>query len=101
MTDSHNRYGDQPLGKSVEDIEAEEGNRVNSSVPGEAVRRDQEEVGVIPAVANSNTNTNPGVIAPDTLLTDTLLTDSVMADERRDRAQAGPDAGQSSESGES
>lgn len=51
---------------------------------------------MIPAVSNSNANTNPGVVEPNT-----LLTDSVMLEERRDRAQAGPDAGQSSENSES
>ncbi|AIZ45918.1 hypothetical protein QR90_13865 [Deinococcus radiopugnans] len=96
MTDSSDRYGSKPLGKSVEEVEATEGNRVNSPVPGEQVRHDQEEVAMIPAVSNSNANTNPGVVEPNT-----LLTDSVMLEERRDRAQAGPDAGQSSENSES
>ncbi|CAM3264471.1 M-like protein [Deinococcus saxicola] len=96
MTDSPDRYGSKPLGKSVEEVEGEEGNRVNSPVPGEQIRQGEETVAVIPAVSNSNTSTNPGVVAPDT-----LLTDSLMADERRDRAQAGPDAGPSSETSES
>ncbi len=96
MTDSPDRYGSKPLGKSVEAIEGEEGNRVNSPVPGEQVRHEEETVAVIPAVSKSNTSTNPGVVSPDT-----LLTDSMMAEERRDRAQAGPDAGQSSENSES
>ncbi|MFK7601058.1 hypothetical protein ACI3L1_02465 [Deinococcus sp. SM5_A1] len=96
MTDSPDRYGSKPLGKSVEEIKGEEGNCVNSPVPGEQIRHDEEAVAVIPAISNSNTSTNPGVVAPDT-----LLTDSVMAEERRDRAQAGPDAGQSSETSES
>lgn len=96
MTDSPNRYGSEPLGKSVEEVEAAEGNRVNSPVPGEQVRRDQEEVAMIPAVPNSNTSTNPGVVTPGTLLTDTAL-----LEERRDPAQPGPAAGQSSENSES
>ncbi|GGL70354.1 hypothetical protein GCM10010840_05530 [Deinococcus aerolatus] len=95
MTDSSDRYGSKPLGKSVEEVEAGESNRVNSPVPGEQVRHDQQEVAVVPAVTNSNTSTTPGVIAPDA-----LLTDSVAADERRDRAQAGPGAGQTSENSE-
>ncbi|CAM4452400.1 hypothetical protein [Deinococcus marmoris] len=95
MTDSSDRYGSEPLGKSVEEVESEAGNRVNPSVPGEQVRHD-EEVAMIPAVSNSNINTNPGVIVPRT-----LLTDSGMVEERRDRAQKGPDAGQSSENSES
>ena len=95
MTDSSDRYGSEPLGKSVEEVEAGQSNRVNPSVPGEQIRHDQEEVAMIPAVSNSNTNTNPGVVAPGV-----LLTDSVPAEERRDRAQTGGDAGQSSENSE-
>lgn len=38
MTNGDHRYGDEPLGKSVEEIEQEGGNRVNSPVPGEQVR---------------------------------------------------------------
>ncbi len=95
MTDSSDRYGSKPLGKSVEEIEAGESNRVNPSVPGEQVRHDQEEVAMIPAVSNSNTSTNPGVVAPGV-----LLSDSVVTEERRDRAQTDRDAGQSSENSE-
>lgn len=95
MTDSSDRYGSKPLGRSAEEIESEAGNRVNSPVPGEQIRHDEETVAVVPAVSNSNTSTTPGVIAPDALLTDALLTDSVVAGERR-----GPDAGQSSENSE-
>lgn len=90
MTDSSDRYGSKPLGKSVEEVEAGESNRVNSPLPGEQVRHDQQEVAVVPAVPNSNTSTTPGA----------LLSDSVAADERRDRAQAGPVAGQTSETSE-
>ena len=96
MIDSSDRYGSEPLGKSVEEVESEAGNRVNPSVPGEQVRHDEGEVAMIPAVSNSNINTNPGVIEPRI-----LLTDSGMVEERRDRAQKGPDAGQSSENSES
>ncbi|GMA13750.1 hypothetical protein E5F05_15325 [Deinococcus metallilatus] len=38
MTDSDHRYGDAPLGKSVEEIEQDSGNLVNSPVEGEEVR---------------------------------------------------------------
>ncbi|UBV42050.1 hypothetical protein LAJ19_10440 [Deinococcus taeanensis] len=56
MTD--NRYGDTPLGKSVEEIEQEGGNLVNDARQGEAVRRD--EAPVVPAVS---TLQGSGVIA--------------------------------------
>ncbi|WP_034384628.1 hypothetical protein [Deinococcus sp. YIM 77859] len=40
MTNGDHRYGDEPLGKSVEELEQESGNRVNPPVPGEQVRDD-------------------------------------------------------------
>jgi hypothetical protein len=95
MTDSSDRYGSQPLGKSVEEVESEAGNRVNPAVPGEQIRHDEEVVAMIPAVSNSNINTNPGVIEPRT-----FRTDGGKAEERRDRAQSGPGAGQGSENSE-
>ncbi|NTY00404.1 hypothetical protein [Deinococcus sp. JMULE3] len=64
MTD--NRYGDAPLGKSVEEIQQESGNVVNSPATGEARRA--EEAPVVPALV---TGTGSGVIAavrPDALI---------------------------------
>lgn len=46
MSDSDHRYGDAPLGKSVEEIEREGGNLVNSPVPGE----NRHEDGALPVV---------------------------------------------------
>ena len=94
MTDSSGRYGDKPLGKSVEEVEAQEGNRVNSPVPGEAVRQD--EPVIVPAVSNSNLSTNPGVLSPDSLQTDTVISSELNAQPGRDRG--GQEGGESSES---
>ncbi|MFD1731137.1 hypothetical protein ACFSC4_08755 [Deinococcus malanensis] len=58
MTDSSNRYGDQPLGKSVEEIEREGGNLENSPVQGEDRRRDDGLV--VPAVIGGTTSGAPG-----------------------------------------
>lgn len=57
-----NRYGDEPLGKSVEQVQRESGNLVNSPVEGE-VRREQEdaEMLVVPAVPNANQTGTPAV----------------------------------------
>lgn len=63
---SENRYGDAPLGKSVEQIEHESANRVNSPVEGEVRRAD--ETAVLPAVVNSNTTAVPAVLNPDALV---------------------------------
>lgn len=63
MTD--NRYGDAPLGRSVEEIEQESGNLDNSPVQGEEVRSN--EPGLVPAVANGNTSGVPALINPDGL----------------------------------
>lgn len=46
MSDSDHRYGDAPLGRSVEEIEREGGNLVNSPVPGENRNDD----GIVPVV---------------------------------------------------
>ncbi|MFK7601057.1 hypothetical protein ACI3L1_02460 [Deinococcus sp. SM5_A1] len=71
MTD--NRYGDKPLGKSVEEVESEEGNRVNSPVPGEARRDMQDEADFVPAVVGGGgggTGATPAMINPDALIED-------------------------------
>ncbi|MDV6375646.1 hypothetical protein [Deinococcus arenicola] len=71
MTD--NRYGDQPLGKSVEEVEREEGNRVNSSVPGELQRDAEMHAAIIPAVVGGGTGGSvgfPAVLDPDGLIED-------------------------------
>ncbi|MBI0444932.1 MULTISPECIES: hypothetical protein [unclassified Deinococcus] len=47
MTDHDHRYGDQPLGKSVEEVEEESSNRVNSPVPGEQIQDDALGAGVV------------------------------------------------------
>ncbi len=64
MTD--NKYGNTPLGKSVEQIEDESANRVNSPVEGE-VRR-QGDSAVISAVVNGNASGVPAVVNPDGLV---------------------------------
>ncbi|CAM3836153.1 hypothetical protein [Deinococcus frigens] len=69
MTD--NRYGDKPLGKSVEEVEAEESNRVNSPLPGEARREMQDEADFIPAVVSGGgggTSGTPAIINPGALV---------------------------------
>ncbi len=60
MTDNSNRYGNEPLGKSVEEVEQESGNVVNSPVEGE-VRRVNEET-FVPVIANANATGVPGAI---------------------------------------
>lgn len=83
MTD--NRYGDAPLGKSVEEIEQESGNVVNSSVEGEARRA--EEAPVVPALV---TGTGSGVIAavrPDALIESGDDADDGRARENRDASE--------------
>ncbi|EYB68389.1 hypothetical protein DEIPH_ctg025orf0279 [Deinococcus phoenicis] len=65
MTDSGNRYGNAPLGKSVEEIEQESGNLENSPVQGEQVR-DQEGVAV-PAIVNGNASSIPAIVNVDRL----------------------------------
>lgn len=68
MTDNTNRYGSEPLGKSVEEIEQETGNRVNSPVEGEAVRHMQDQTLVVPAVVNGNTTGVPALVNADALV---------------------------------
>ncbi|GGM42780.1 hypothetical protein GCM10008956_18980 [Deinococcus arenae] len=83
MTD--NRYGDAPLGKSVEEIEQESGNVVNSPVEGEARRA--EEAPVVPALV---TGTGSGVIAavrPDALIESGDDADDGRARENRDASE--------------
>ncbi|MFC4424634.1 hypothetical protein [Deinococcus navajonensis] len=75
MTDSSNRYGDQPLGKSVEEVEREGGNLTNSPVPGELHR--DEDAPVVPAVIGGNASGVPGIAVNPVVLTDN-------EDERRD-----------------
>lgn len=60
MTDTGGKYGDQPLGKSVEEIERESGNVRQSPVEGEAQGGDG--VVVVPAISNINETAVPGVI---------------------------------------
>lgn len=55
-----NRYGNEPLGKSVEEVEAESSNTVNSPVEGEVMRARQDTV--VPAVVNANTSGTPAVV---------------------------------------
>ncbi|MBZ9714025.1 hypothetical protein [Deinococcus multiflagellatus] len=62
-----NRYGDAPLGKSVEEIEQEGGNLINDPRPGEA-RRDDDLAGVVPAVVNGTTSAVPAVVRPGALV---------------------------------
>ncbi|WP_102127820.1 hypothetical protein [Deinococcus planocerae] len=63
MTDSENRYGDTPLGRSVEEVEQEGGNLKNPpATSGELWDNDQI---ALPAVANANTTAVPAVLDPD------------------------------------
>ncbi|WP_414656817.1 hypothetical protein ACINK0_11765 [Deinococcus sp. VB343] len=58
-----NRYGDEPLGKSVEQVERESGNLVNSPVEGEVMReREVTEALVVPAIPNANQTGTPAVM---------------------------------------
>ncbi|GBF06439.1 hypothetical protein DAERI_090025 [Deinococcus aerius] len=58
MTDPDNRYGDAPLGRSVEEVEQDNTNRVNSPVPGEQVRDDDALAGVpVPPVLSGPAGT--------------------------------------------
>lgn len=60
MTDSDNRYGDTPLGKSVEEVEQEGGNLEPSpAADGELWNNDQV---ALPAIANASAI--PAVINP-------------------------------------
>lgn len=58
-----NRYGDAPLGRSVEEVEQESGNLENSPVQGEETGPD--EITALPATANANTSAVPAVLYPD------------------------------------
>ncbi|BDP41231.1 hypothetical protein DAETH_12000 [Deinococcus aetherius] len=63
MTDSENRYGDTPLGRSVEEVEREGGNLENPpAADGELWQGDEI---ALPAVANANTSAVPAVLDPD------------------------------------
>ena len=90
MTDNQNRYGDEPLGKSAEEIEGDAGNRVNSSMPGEQVRDDQMLGGVpVPPVLSGPAGTAMIPGAADTArLTDTSGgADDGTARENRDSSE--------------
>lgn len=63
MTDNENRYGDTPLGRSVEEVEQESGN-VESSPAESGELWNNDEV-ALPAVANSNMSAVPAVLDPD------------------------------------
>ena len=60
MTDNSNRYGNEPLGKSVEEVEQESGNLVNSPVEGEVQRAGEDTF--VPVIANANATGVPGAI---------------------------------------
>lgn len=68
MTDNSNRYGSEPLGKSVEEVESESGNLENSPVSGEAVRDAENEASVVPALVNGNATGIPAVVRPEALV---------------------------------
>ncbi len=61
-----NRYGSEPLGKSVEEVESESGNLVNSPVEGEQIR--QADTAGIPAVIPSNGAGVPAIVNPGALI---------------------------------
>ncbi|GGO20528.1 hypothetical protein [Deinococcus humi] len=83
MTD--NRYGDKPLGKSVEEVESEQGNRVNSPVSGETRRNLEADAAIVPAVVGGGNQSTGAVLA----LTDPdVLTEAGSgADDRRNSAE--------------
>ncbi|MBB5232677.1 hypothetical protein [Deinococcus budaensis] len=62
-----NRYGDAPLGKSVEEVEQDSSNRVNSPVEGEQL---QDEAGALPAIVNGNASSVPAIVNPRGLMED-------------------------------
>ncbi|MDB5044935.1 MAG: hypothetical protein JWQ08_985 [Deinococcus sp.] len=66
MTDNSNRYGTEPLGKSVEEVEQDAGNQVNSSVGGEDRRRDDETF--VPAIVNGNASGVPAILNTNLLV---------------------------------
>lgn len=84
-----NRYGSEPLGKSVEEIEQESGNVVNSPVEGE-VRRAHDEAalpGVVPAAANVNETGVPGVVINPGALVEHVGPDDGAARPTRDSSE--------------
>lgn len=62
MTDSENRYGDTPLGRSVEEVEQEGGNLENPPATD-----DGDNKVALPAVANANASAVPAVLDPEGL----------------------------------
>ena len=56
---TENRYGDAPLGKSVEEVQDETGNRVNSPVEGEVVRDGETLPGYAARVARAVVGNTP------------------------------------------
>lgn len=83
MTD--NKYGNKPLGKSVEEVESESANTVNSPVPGE--QRRAEEAAVIPAVVTGNAGGTPAVINPDALIEKGSGPDDTTAPKNKDQSK--------------
>ncbi|THF84890.1 hypothetical protein E7T09_19855 [Deinococcus sp. KSM4-11] len=87
MTDTSNRYGSEPLGKSVEEVEQESGNVVNPPVAGEAVRRAEDETLVVPAIVNGNTTGVPALINRDALVDRSGTANDGTARENRDSSE--------------
>lgn len=87
MTDNSNRYGSEPLGKSVEEVEQETGNVTNSPVEGEALRRAEDTTLVVPAVVNSNTSGIPALVNPDALTDRGSRADDGTTRENRDSSE--------------
>ncbi|PNY81837.1 hypothetical protein [Deinococcus koreensis] len=87
MTDNSNRYGSEPLGRSVEEIEQETGNVTNSPVEGEAVRHAEDTTLVVPAVVNSNTSGIPALVNPDALTDGGGRADDGTTRENRDSSE--------------
>jgi hypothetical protein len=85
MTD--NRYGDTPLGKSVEEVEGEAGNRVNSSLPGEARRDLEADAAFVPAVVGGGHSTGAALVVSDPAV---LVEGGSRPDEDRRDPAAGP-----------
>lgn len=90
MTDNENRYGDAPLGRSVEEVEGDAGNQVNSPMPGEQVRDDQMLGGVpVPPVLSGPAGTAmiPGVTDANRTMDTSGGADDGTARENRDSSE--------------
>lgn len=75
MPDEAARYGDQPLGKSVEEVERESGESSTRPTDDEMARHAGDTPIEVPAIVNSNASSVPAVLTPGAL-TDTRGADT-------------------------